>query len=180
MNLRALALDHLTRDDAKTFIYAWLLGAGTGLVARILRTSNPNARFAVDSFIQNTRGLAELKDSRIKLDARRGWFAGLDGRKVLCDSAYLMLAGYLQNGEAVIMKHANRLWVNRAREEKINFKQVNFVHDEWQTECYGSMDMAERLGELQRQAIADVGAELGVKCPLAGSTDIGKNWAETH
>ena len=91
-----------------------------------------------------------------------------------------MLSGYLQNGESIIMKRANRLWREWADAEKIFYKQVDFVHDEWQTECSGSLDMAERLGELQRESIVQVGKDLGVYCPLAGSTDIGTNWLETH
>ena len=180
LNLRALGLEGLIRDDAKTFIYAWLLGAGTAKVASILRCTQPVARTAVKSFLANTEGLGRLKRGRIVRDARRGFFEGVDGRKVLCNSEHLMLAGYLQNAEACIMKHANRLWRSVATEEKILFKQVDFVHDEWQTECHGSLDMAERLGEIQRNAIEQVGKDLRLYCPLAGSTDIGSNWLETH
>ena len=78
------------------------------------------------------------------------------------------------------MKHANILWRNWADKEKIKYKQVNFVHDEWQTEVMDSMDAAERLGELQRNSIVEVGKVLNVYCPLAGSTDIGRTWYDTH
>ena len=91
-----------------------------------------------------------------------------------------MLAGYLQNGEAIIMKRSNRLWREWADKEKIRYKQVNFVHDEWQTECFESRDGVEHLGYLQRRSIEVTGEELGLYCPLAGSTDIGRNWYETH
>jgi RNA polymerase subunit RPABC4/transcription elongation factor Spt4 len=39
---------------------------------------------------------------------------------------------------------------------------------------------AELLGEIQRQAIVDTGKNFNMICPLAGSTDIGKNWRDTH
>lgn len=181
VNLRSLGLSHLVRDDAKTFIYAWLLGAGTAKVARILHTNTRSAKQSVENFIANTRGLAALKSGRIKRDASRGWFEGLDGRKVLCDSEHLMLAGYLQNGEAVVMKHANRLWRQWADEHKILYKQIDFVHDEWVTECLGSMDMAEHLGTLQQKAIEQVGKDLNIYCPLAGGKPaFGSNWLEIH
>lgn len=180
VNRRALGLEHVTRDNAKTFIYAWLLGAGVGKVSRILNCSMAAAKEAVDNFIERTEGLAALKRGRIKSDARRGYFVGLDDRKVLCNSDYLMLAGYLQNGEAVIMKHANKLWRDWADNARINYKQVNFVHDEWQTQVYDSMDAAEYLGLLQRNALEEVGKRLNTYCPIAGSTDIGKNWYDTH
>jgi DNA polymerase I-like protein with 3'-5' exonuclease and polymerase domains len=91
-----------------------------------------------------------------------------------------MLAGYLQNGEAIVMKWANRLWREWATKEKINVKQVNFVHDEWVTEVYGSRDEAEHLGLLQTKAIEQAGKDLNIYCPLAGSTDVGFNWSEVH
>lgn len=180
VNKRALGLDHIIRDDAKTFIYSWLLGSGTALIAANLRTTIPKAKIAEASFLSNLPKLKKLKTGLIPRDARRGFFVGLDGRKVLCNSEHLMLAGYLQNAEAIIMKRANRLWREWADKDKIIYKQVDFVHDEWQTEVTGSRDMAERLGELQRNAIVQVGKDLDFFMPLAGSTDIGRNWLETH
>jgi DNA polymerase-1 len=179
VNKRALGLSHITRDDAKTFIYAHILGAGLAKTSRILRTPQNSARHAVSEFQANL-GLDVLRKGIIARDARRGYFDGLDGRKVICNSEHLMLAGYLQNGESVIMKHANRLWRQWADEAGINYKQVNDVHDEWQTEVKGSRDEAEALAELQRQSIEQTGRDLNVYCPLAGSSSIGKNWYETH
>ena len=91
-----------------------------------------------------------------------------------------MLAGYLQNGEAVVMKHANILWQKDLKASGIWFKQVNFVHDEWQTMTRNVMEEAEEVGRVQRESIEKVGVELGLFCPLAGTTKIGTNWAQTH
>lgn len=179
VNKRALGSVCRSRDVAKTFVYGFLLGAGTGKVAQILSCSNPEASEAVDRFMKNTGGLYELKKERIPLMARKGGFTGLDGRFVKCTSEHLMLAGILQNGEACVMKYANVMWRREAKASGIWFKQVNFVHDEWQVEVK-SMEDAEELGRIQREAIVKVGLELGVKCPLAGTTDIGRNWSETH
>lgn len=180
VNRRSLSLDHIVRDDAKTFIYAWLLGAGVGKVSRILRCSTSASKNAMDNFVENTKGLRELKRGRIVRDARRGYFVGLDGRKVIQKEEYYMLAGYLQNGEAVIMKHANKLWRDWVEAEKIRYKQVNFVHDEWQTQVYDSEDAAGRVGELQCLSLEEVGKRLNCFCPMSGETRIGHNWLETH
>ena len=180
LNRRALGVGGITRSHAKTFIYAWLLGAGVGKVARILGCSMATAKAAVESFIASTKGLGELKRGEIRRDANRGYFVGLDGRRVIAKSEYHMLAGYLQNGEAVIMKHANLLWREWADKEKIQYKQVNFVHDEWQTQVYDSRDAAERIGVLQCDSLTEVGKRLNCYCPLSGETSIGHNWLETH
>lgn len=169
-----------TRDTAKTFIYAFLLGAGDQKIAEILGVSKADGAAAKQRFIAAYPGLKRLKEDTIPGDAERGYFEGFDGRLVLCDNEHLMLAGYLQNGEACIMKHANRLWRERATEERIPFKQVNFVHDEWQTEVAGSLAVAERLAAIQRDSIKEVAQRFKLHCPFAGSSKIGKNWYETH
>lgn len=167
------------RDTAKTFVYAFLLGAGTGKVAQILSCPSPVASDSVERFMRSIGGLYDLKKERIPQMARKGGFIGLDGRFVKCSSEHLMLAGILQNGEACVMKYANVMWRKEAKASGIWFKQVNFVHDEWQVEVKSKED-AEELGRIQREAIKQVGIDLAVKCPLAGTTDIGFNWAETH
>jgi DNA polymerase-1 len=179
LNQLALGSACSSRDVAKTFIYAFLLGAGVGKVAEILGCDTDTARKAIDSFIAHYPGLRDLKDHRIPADADRGYFIGLDGRLVACDSQHLMLAGYLQNGEAVIMKTANLLWINKLEEEKIPFKQVNFVHDEWQVEVQ-SLTHATKAGNLMVRAIEETGSILKLNCPLTGNAIIGKNWLETH
>lgn len=178
VNRKALGLDHVTRDMAKTFIYAFLLGAGTGKVAEILQTDSKTAKQSVDNFTRSIEGLSELKGRVIPMCAQRGYFLGLDGRKVMVPGEHWVLAGMLQNGESVIMKYAKARWTQQARDEGIDYELHNFVHDEWQTSC--PPDQADRLGELQRESIVWAGVKLGVFCPLAGSTDIGNNWRETH
>ena len=180
LNKKALGISHVTRDMAKTFIYAFLLGAGNGKVAQILGVNMKEAAEAVDNFTHSIEGLAELKTKIVPYIAQRGWFRGLDGRKVKVPNQHKTLAGMLQNGESVIMKHSAIQWVRQAKQEKIDFKLVTWPHDEWQTEVRGEYAVAERLGHLQRQAIVDTGVKLDLFCPMAGSTDIGKSWLDTH
>jgi DNA polymerase-1 len=180
LNMNALGPVCKDRDTAKTFIYAWILGASVSKLAEIFSCSVPSASSANDSFLSKFPELKRLKSIKVKMDASNGYFLGLDGRKVLCDSEHLMLAGYLQNGEAVVMKHANVLWQKELKGTGIKYTQVDFVHDEWQTDVEGSLEEAEEVGRIQRQSIETVGKELGLFCPLSGSTKIGKTWADSH
>ena len=180
LNRKALGMSHITRDMAKTFIYAFLLGAGNAKIAQILKVNQREAGQAVDNFMESIEGLAKLKKKRIPEIASRGWFKGLDGRKVKVPSQHKTLAGMLQNGESTIMKHAALQWVHRAKRQWLDFRLVTWPHDEWQTEVAGEYKEAELLGEIQRQAIVDAGKNFDMICPLAGSTDIGKNWRDTH
>lgn len=187
LNKLALGPVCLSRDDAKTFIYAFLLGAGVEKIATILHCSLPDARLARDNFIAAYPGLLHLKQTVIPRDARLGYFQGLDGRFVKCDSEHHMLAGYLQNGEVVIMKEARILWGRELKRLQIPCLPVNFVHDEWQTEAEDDDAVCLKIAEVQADSIRQVGINLGLNCPLAGSflnshkqLAISTNWSLTH
>lgn len=169
-----------TRDDAKTWIYAYLLGAGIPKLSSILGCSINEGKRALGSLLATYKSIAKLKDEDIPRDARKGYFIGLDGRYVVCNSEHLMLAGYLQNGEALVEKYSIIEWHRRLKKDGINFRLVNFCHDEVQTIVYGSYEEAEHVGKIQRDCITWAGEQLGVRCPLSGATHIGKSWAETH
>lgn len=169
-----------SRDVAKTFIYAFLLGAGAGKIAEILGCSAREAKDAVDRFIGQLSGLTELKHGRIPADATRGYFVGLDGRKVVCDSKHLMMSGYLQNGEKVLMAKAMQRWVSILDGDGIDYLIHNWVHDEWQT---GSPDDDEVCAHIQRtqcDALVWAGAQLGLSLPTPGESKWGYNWKATH
>jgi DNA polymerase-1 len=193
VNRRALGSPCKSRDDAKTFIYAFLLGAGVGKVSAILGCTREEAQEAVENFLDRYQGLKYLKNKVIPIDAERGYFQGFDGRYVKIwgedarSRAHFTLAGYLQNGEAVIMKRAVQLWYPKLVKEGVPFWWVNFVHDEWQTETPEDMEIARYVAQSQADAIQQVGLDLGLRCPLAGSIlnahgklAIGHNWMETH
>ena len=85
----------------------------------------------------------------------------------------------LQNGESVVVKHWVLDWKARAEKENLPFKLIDIVHDEVQVEV-DDMDSATRLVEIQKESMNRVRDKLDVFCPLAVSSDIGKNWYETH
>tara|TARA_R100000697_G_scaffold42030_1_gene54830 strand:- start:903 stop:2864 length:1962 start_codon:yes stop_codon:yes gene_type:complete len=180
VNKKALAVPNGTRDMAKTFIYAWLLGAGVAKTGQILKVNMKEAQAARTRFEMSIDGLYNLKNQLVPYIAEQGYFTGYDGRKVPVPNAHKTLAGILQNGEACLMKHSLLKWHSRARKEGINFKMVGFIHDEYQVEVTGTEEEAKTLGQIQADCMLETGQELGFKIPTPGSYDIGKNWAETH
>lgn len=196
LNKRVLGDVCKTRAAAKRFIYALLLGAGIPKLAQILEASEHETRSALDRLMDRYTGFARLKNTIIPADARRGWFSGLDGRAVLLpgdtpgERKHLCMSGYLQNGEAIIMKKAALLWHEQLKKEEDlgRWLFVNMVHDEWQTEVSNSMDKALRIAKIQSDSLRIVGEELKLKCPLAGSYyndeardyTVGTDWSQTH
>lgn len=172
-----------TRSQAKTFIYAFLLNCGVAKTALIFGCDMDEAAYKRSKFIAKYPGLEYVREELIPRDIERGYFEGFDGRKVIIPKTEgnmlgYVLGGYLQNGETCIMKHANVNWRMKLRKEDVPFWQVNFIHDEWQTETYEQY--AKYIGEVQSQSIVDIGVQFGLHCPLGGNYKIGRNWYETH
>ena len=175
INQRAAGLD--TRDQAKTFIYAFLYGAGAEKIGSITGGGSHKGRQLIDTFLEKTPALAKLKD-KIKKMAEKGSLPGLDGRRLYVRSPHKALNTLLQGAGAAVMKEALCILVADLDAEKVPYKMLINSHDEWQTET--PTDYAEQVGKLGRQAIQDAGQRLGLRCPLDGEYKIGKNWYETH
>lgn len=169
-----------TRPVAKTYIYAWVLNAGLDKQAEILYTDREAARSMEKRFLELTPALKFVKDVLVPRDAEKGYFTGLDGRLVPVPNKHKVLAGYLQNGEAIIMKKACLAWRTKLKKEKIPFWHTNFVHDEWQVETIDDDDIANYVAQTMIESIVQTGENLNLKCPLAGEAKFGYNWKETH
>lgn len=192
LNKRILGDACQSRQTAKRFIYALLLGAGIGKLSEILGVGKSETEEALDRLLQRYTGFKYLKENIIPADAKSGWFLGLDGRRVPLPGStvgtrkHLCMSGYLQNGEAIVMKKACLKWHDRLKEDGALL--VNFVHDEWQTEVPNNMQTAIRIAKMQADSLREVGEELKLNCPLAGSYwsddhndyTIGTNWSVTH
>ena len=168
------------RDRAKTFIYTFFNGGAVPKVASIFGCSQEQARVGFDLFVANYPLLQTYKKETFPSWAERGYFIGLDGRKVACDSAHQMMAGILQNYEAVLMKQANVMWRKIADEKGYRYRQVNLVHDEYVTAVKGSRQDAEAVGSIQAQCLEQVGLNNKLLCPIKGSFKVGRNWLEIH
>ena len=200
LNQKILGSVCKSRASAKRFIYALLLGAGIGKLSQILGCQTRETEESLERLLLRYEGWAHLKKTIIPRDAKRGWFKGLDERRVFIpgdtesERRHLCMSGYLQNGENTIMDLATLKWqdkINLIFPREYAIKLVNYVHDEWQTEVpNGDLYIARTVAETQCEALREVGEELKLKCPLAGSYGenhndpktwtIGNNWKVTH
>jgi DNA polymerase I len=64
------------------------------------------------------------------------------------------------------------------RKNKLDVKQVAFVHDEIQVEAKEAD--AEQTAQIMVEAAASAGETLGFRCPVDAEAKIGANWWETH
>lgn len=175
VNQRAAGL--ATRDNAKTFIYAFLYGAGDAKIGSIVGGSAKEGAKLKAKFLQQTPALSRLLE-RVKKQAAKGWVPGLDGRRIWVRSEHAALNSLLQGAGAIVMKKALVIFDNKIKANKWDVKLVANVHDEFQFEC--SKDVAEIAGLAAKMSIIEAGEYFKLRCPLDGEYKIGKNWRETH
>ena len=167
-----------TRNQAKTFIYAFLYGAGSAKIGSIVGGSAKEGQKLIDSFLRNTPKLKALREKVARIYAKEGWLPGLDGRKLLVRAEHSALNTLLQGAGAIVMKQAVVILHKKLRQSKIGFKIVANVHDEWQIEVEESR--ADEAGQLGKQAIKEAGIVLKMRCPLDGEYKVGLSWKDTH
>jgi DNA polymerase-1 len=185
-NLTAMGIDkgklhedgkHESRDIAKTFIYAWLLGAGDEKVGSICGGDSVFGRDVKETFLASLPSLAALKQ-RAKQAAGLGRLVGLDGRYLEIKSEHFALSAYLQGAESCIMKHAMVQWHKWVHERGLDARMVAVVHDEFQVETLN--EHCDEVGDLIIKSIVKAGEHFKLNCPLDGEYKTGKNWYDTH
>tara|TARA_R110001592_G_scaffold3221_1_gene18083 strand:- start:433 stop:2211 length:1779 start_codon:yes stop_codon:yes gene_type:complete len=166
-----------TRDQAKTFIYAFLYGAGDAKIGEVSNGGAKHGRMLKKNFLDNTPALKLLRE-KVTQSSEKGWVAGLDGRKLHIRSQHSALNTLLQSAGAVIMKKALVLLDSYARQYDLDYKFVLNVHDEFQ--CEVRNDQADFFGGLAVGAIVQAGKSFKLNCPLDGEYKVGETWQQTH
>jgi len=185
-NQKAAGLE--TRDQAKTFIYAFLYGAGDWKIGHIVapqlgdKAKKQKGKALKNEFLRRIPALARVVKSVADRVETRGSLIGLDGRVLPVRSTHSALNTLIQSSGAVLMKEATVLFWNNASDAGYvpgkDFALVAHVHDEFQIAA--RPDIAEDIGRIGKESIEKAGENLGLRCPVTGSYDIGDNWAETH
>jgi len=179
VNQKAAGLD--TRNQAKTFIYAWLYGAGDEKLGSIIGKGKKDGAELKARFLKNLPALKRLKED-VAETARRGYLLGLDKRVLPIRSSHAALNTLLQSAGALVMKKATCLLVENLTSSGLRWGTdwaiCSHVHDEWQMES--TPEHAETVGRTAVEAIRLAGEFFQFRIPLAGEYKIGRNWAETH
>ena len=166
-----------SRDQAKTFIYAFVYGAGDSKLGSIIGGNTKDGQRLRKNFLDNIPALKNLR-FKVTRAAAKGWIKGLDGRKLFIRSEHGALNTLLQSAGAIYMKKALILLNERLKLSGMDFKFVANIHDEWQIEVRACQ--AIKAGTLAVEAMVKAGEELGIRCPMIGEYKIGNNWSETH
>jgi DNA polymerase I len=173
-----------TRNQAKTFIYAFLYGAGDAKIGSVVGGDAGEGRRLKNKFLRSLPALGRLVDA-VQEASKRGYLTGLDGRRLHVRSSHAALNTLLQSAGALICKK----WLLILEEtlQKAGLKNgfdgdyafCAWVHDEVQIACRNET-IAKQVAHHAVSAVALAGDAFNFRCGLAGESKIGANWSETH
>lgn len=168
-----------TRDIAKTFIYAFFLGAGDAKIGQIIGGSEADGRGIKRKFIDSTPGLKHLLNDLKGQVKRTGRIVLCDGTPVIVDMPHTVLAYLLQGDESRIMKQAAIFSDREIRRRKLDVLKVGDIHDEWQNDTL-KIHAEEFSEDVCPRAFESAADSFRYTVPISCSSHIGMNWAETH
>jgi hypothetical protein len=186
-NQRLAGLD--MRDTAKTFIYAFLYGAGDEKIGRIISPMSSPVQQAKmgkelkQKFLKNLPALNKvIRD--IQRQAGRKFLEGLDGRRLFVRSKHAALNTALQGMGATIANWWLIFVEDMLYEEGLeygwdgDFVFVAWVHDEIQIACREGLE--DKVMEICIAAAMKAGDYLNFALPVDASASSGYAWHETH
>jgi DNA polymerase I-like protein with 3'-5' exonuclease and polymerase domains len=180
LNQRAIGIE--SRDVAKTFLYAFIYGAGDSKLGTILGGNLKRGKQARQALYSGVAGLMDLTKRVKQVYRRRGHLIGIDGRKLYVRSEHAALNTLLQSAGAVLMKKALVLLDERLQfigyKEGKDYEFVANIHDEFQIEVY--YKYARDIAKHAEESISRAGRYYEFACPLSATSHIGSNWEETH
>jgi len=167
-----------SRNQAKTFIYAFCYGAGDEKIGKIVGGTREEGKALKRRFLSRTPALSRLRaDIKKSMEARTS-LIGIDGRPLYIRSAHSALNALLQSAGAVIMKKATTIADKMFRFRGMEVEQVAHIHDEIQYQC--SEHISEEVGKIVCQSIKESGEFFNFRCELAGEYRVGHTWDDTH
>ena len=164
-----------TRDQAKTFLYALIYGAGAEKLGKVAGVKATDGQKLIDNFLRNVPALKQLR-TRVDVAAKKKLITGLDGRKLHIRSYHAALNTLIQGAGAVICKQ----WLVRMMKHSANLdvKLVASIHDEYQFEVH-KKDV-EEFSSITKKAMKETEEIFKIKCPLDNEYKVGETWADTH
>jgi len=178
-----------TRDTAKTFIYAFLYGAGDEKIGKIVSPlSSPVQQAKIGKelkqrFLKNLPALNKvIRD--IQRQASRKFLVGLDGRRLFVRSKHAALNTDLQGMGATIANWWLIFIEDKLYEEGLeygwdkDFVFCAWVHDEVQIACRDGLE--KTIERICLDAALEAGNYLQFALPVEASAANGMSWSDTH
>lgn len=173
-----------TRDNAKTFIYAFLYGAGDAKLGSITGRGAKDGKRLRANFEAKIPAMGKLT-AAVKARAKSGFLTGLDGRQLHVRSEHSALNTLLQSAGALLCKKWIVLMDQKLRERGYkhgwdgDYAFMAWVHDELQIAAR-TKELAEEIGELSATCAKEAGEFFNFRIRLDAEYLLGDSWAACH
>ncbi len=173
-----------TRPQAKTFIYAFLYGAGDGKIGTVVNGSAADGRKLKTKFLNSLPALGRLV-KQVQESSKRGYLLGLDGRKIYVRSSHSALNTLLQGAGAIVCKKWLVILEEQLQQAGLkhgwdgDYCFCAWSHDEVQIACR-TQEIADKVAFMATDCVRLAGEYFKFRCPTAGESKQGKTWADTH
>lgn len=174
-NQKAAGLE--TRAQAKTFIYAFLYGAGPAKIGAIVGGGAKEGERLQSTFLATVPALRKLK-KKVATFVKKGHLPTIDGGRARIRSEHSALNTLLQSAGSIVSKQWLICLHKNLKDATIEFKQINYSHDEVELEV-DPADVA-RVCEIAVASAKEAGEVLGFRCPVDAEAKTGLNWYEVH
>jgi DNA polymerase-1 len=175
-NQKMAGLDN--RDQAKTFIYALLYGAGDAKIGAVVNGSAKDGAELRARFMANMPAYKRLSEAVIRKGESEGKLKALDGRVLRVRSGHASLNTLIQGSSAVLMKKWFMYVDHYLRARKLKSKIVAMIHDELVLES-DEKDV-DASTECVILSISQVNKAYNLRCKLECDVQVGNNWSEIH
>ena len=175
-NMKMAGLDN--RDQAKTFIYAFLFGAGAKKISSIVGSKDLSlGKRLIDKFLSELPRLKSFR-SQVEEAAQSGRVKGLDGRLFNVRSPHKAVNTIIQGAGAIACKVWLRNMIKHVYKKGLDVKLIASIHDEYQFEV--NKNDIQSMGEVVKLSIKETTEQLNLHCPLDAEFKTGSSWADTH
>jgi len=176
--------EHVDFRDAiaKTFLYAFIYGAGAEKLKKILKCKTVKEAKAKSKRFSDSISLDQLKEDIQEVCRTNGRFKAIDGRYIYCDTLHKALNYLLQSAGGIIAKrwmvicHDNLLKAGYT-EDKV--AQMIWVHDELQFQVREDLDPKPIMKIIEDSAL-EAGEYYNMRIPIEAQSKKGANWNECH
>lgn len=167
---------------AKTFLYAYMYGAGVAKLRSILRVKTEKQVKKMADQFDATIGLGGLKAAIQRKAKTEGMFKAIDKRTIFCDAQHKALNFLLQSAGGIVAKRWMVLVDRNLRKagfSREDVAQMAWVHDELQLAVKNHID-PKVIQRIVEDSAIEAGEYYGMRIPINAEAKTGTNWSNCH
>ena len=165
-----------TRDQAKSWLYSTLYGAGDAKVGALIGKGAKEGKQLKANFLREVPAYGILKH-KVEQASEKGFITSLGGNRIKVNSTHTALNSLLQSASSAISSKWVVLIANEIKKQNLDVTILGWIHDEVQMAVKGDPD---HVGNIARRCAEEAGKAFEIRLPIEAEYSVGRTWAETH